>query len=137
MPDLHWQAMPSRILVTLMTLAAVAGAAAADDEFVFTQAKKDHWAWQPPATVVPPAVRDPSWVKNPIDAFILAKIEATGIRPAPPATREQLIRRVTFDLIGLPPTPEEIDAFASDPAPNAWEKVIDRLLSSPHYGERW
>src|SRR5262249_24101477 len=78
-----------------------------------------------------------SWTKNPIDAFILAKLEAADITPAPPATRERLIRRVTFDLIGLPPTPAEIDSFVDDASPNAWERVIDRLLASSHYGERW
>src|SRR5262249_1906418 len=77
------------------------------------------------------------WVKNPVDAFILARLEAAGLEPAAPATREQLLRRVTFDLIGLPPTPAEIDAFVNDPAVDAWTKVIDRLLTSPHYGERW
>ncbi len=72
-----------------------------------------------------------------MDAFIQAKLEAAGLRPARPATREQLIRRVTIELIGLPPTPAEIDAFLADGAPDAWEKVVDRLLNSPHYGERW
>ncbi len=74
---------------------------------------------------------------NPIDAFIRAKLDAAGVKPAAPAGREHLIRRVTFDLIGLPPTPEEVDAFVRDTSADAWAKVIDRLLASPHYGERW
>jgi hypothetical protein len=97
----------------------------------------DHWAWKPPARRSPPVVKDIAWVRNPIDAFILDKLEATGLAPARPASREQLLRRVTFDLIGLPPTPAEIDAFLADTSPQAWDRVIDRLLASPHYGERW
>jgi hypothetical protein len=82
-------------------------------------------------------VRNLSWVRNPIDAFVLARLEAAGLAPAPPASREQLLRRVTFDLTGLPPTPEEIDAFLADASPGAYDKVVDRLLASPAYGERW
>src|ERR1043166_1915059 len=100
-------------------------------------AKKNHWAWKAPVRTVIPAVKNKVFVRSPIDAFILAKLEAAGIKPAQPATREQLIRRVTFDLIGLPPTPAEIDAFVNDRSADAWEKVVDRLLASPHYGERW
>jgi Protein of unknown function (DUF1553)/Protein of unknown function (DUF1549) len=96
-----------------------------------------HWAWQAPVRPAVPAVTDTTWPGNPIDAFILARLEAAGLRPAPPASREQLLRRVTFDLIGLPPTPDEIDAFVNDASPDAWEKVVERLLASPHYGERW
>jgi hypothetical protein len=100
-------------------------------------AKKNHWAWKRPMRPALPAVQMRGWCRNPIDHFIAAPLEAAGLAPAEPATRAQLIRRVTLDLIGLPPTPEEIDAFVHDPAPDAWEKVIDRLLASPHYGERW
>ena len=99
--------------------------------------KKNHWAWKGPVRPAIPPVKDAGWVRNPIDAFIRAKLEASGVKPAPPASREQLIRRVTFDLVGLPPTPEEIDAFVNDRGAVAWEKVVDRLLASPHYGERW
>src|SRR5205085_10355869 len=77
------------------------------------------------------------WPRTPIDHFVLARLEAKGLRPSPAADRHTLIRRVTFDLIGLPPTPEEIAAFEADRSPDAWEKVVDRLLASPHYGERW
>ena len=76
-------------------------------------------------------------MKNPIDAFILAKLEEKGLAPSKPADRRTLIRRVSFDLIGLPPTPEEVEAFVADPSPDAYEKLVDRLLASPHYGERW
>jgi hypothetical protein len=98
---------------------------------------KLHWAYQPLADFVPPQVKAKEWVKNPVDAFVLAKLEAGGMTPNAAAPREALIRRVTFDLTGLPPTPQEVAAFLNDQSPNAWEKVVDRLLASPHYGERW
>jgi hypothetical protein len=106
-------------------------------ESAWSGEKANHWAWKPPVRPALPPVKDAAWVRNPIDTFILAKLEAAGLKPAAPASREQLIRRVTFDLIGLPPTPAEIDAFVNDEFPNAWAKVVDRLLASPHYGERW
>ena len=84
-----------------------------------------------------PAVKDASWIRNPIDAFILAKLEAKGLRPAPAADRRTLARRAYFDLHGLPPTPEEVDQFVNDTSTDAYEKLIDRLLASPRYGERW
>src|SRR5207244_1519875 len=80
---------------------------------------------------------NPSWVCHPIDAFVLAKLEAQGLQPAPPADRVTLIRRVKFDLLGLPPTPAEIDTFVSEASAQAYENLIDRFLASPHYGERW
>ncbi len=91
----------------------------------------NHWAWKKPERPKVPAGA------NPIDAFVRAKLADAKLSPAPPATREQLIRRVTFDLHGLPPTPEETAAFVADKSPDAWAKVIDRLLASPRYGERW
>src|SRR5262249_28543646 len=78
-----------------------------------------------------------AWVRNPIDAFLLAKLEAKGLAPAPTADRRALARRVYYDLNGLPPAPEQLDAFVNDPAPDAYERLIDRLLDSPHYGEKW
>ena len=102
-----------------------------------TQKARDHWAFQPIKKVTVPAVKNKTWVKNPIDAFVLAKLESHSMKPAPPAARGALIRRAYYDLIGLPPTVEQVRAFLSDPAPNAWEKVVDGLLASPHYGERW
>ncbi|HZU39355.1 MAG TPA: PSD1 and planctomycete cytochrome C domain-containing protein, partial [Gemmataceae bacterium] len=98
---------------------------------------KTHWAFQPIRKPALPPVKDHAWVQSPIDAFVLAKLEARGLRPAHPADRRTLLRRVTFDLIGLPPTPAEVAAFEADQSPQAFEKVVDRLLASPHYGERW
>src|SRR5579883_888315 len=121
----------------VFTLAVVPSVSRAADDYVIEPAQANHWAWKKPVRPPVPAVKDTAWANNPIDRFILARLEAAGLRPAPPASREQLLRRVTFDLIGLPPTPAEIDAFVHDPAPNAYEKVIDRLLLSPQYGERW
>ncbi len=95
------------------------------------------WSTQPLRDPRPPRVRDAAWVRNPIDAFVLARLEAAGMRPAPDASREALIRRATFDLTGLPPTFEETQAFLSDRRPDAYERLVDRLLASPRYGERW
>ena len=100
-------------------------------------AGRDHWAFQQPRRATPPAVRNAGWVRNPLDRFILAKLEADGIAPSPAADRATLLRRVSLDLTGLPPTAEELSRFLNDPSPNAYEKVVDRLLASPHYGERW
>jgi len=104
--------------------------------FDFAKAR-EHWAFRPPAEPKIPPVSAAAWVKNPIDAFILAKLDASGMKPSPAADRRTLIRRATVDLLGLPPTAEEIEAFVADPAPDAWGRVIDRLLASPRYGERW
>ena len=98
---------------------------------------KDHWAFKPVGQPPPPTVKDKNWVKTPIDAFILAKLEAKDLTPSPRADKRTLIRRATYDLIGLPPTPEEFDAFTRDNSPDAYAKLVDRLLKSPHYGERW
>jgi hypothetical protein len=94
------------------------------------------WAFIPPAVAPVPEVTKRDWVRNPIDQFILARLEAAGLSPSAEADRRTLIRRVSFDLTGLPPTPAETEAFVSDTAPDAYEKVVDRLLASPHYGER-
>jgi mono/diheme cytochrome c family protein/cytochrome c553 len=106
---------------------ARAGAAEADD----------WWATQPLKLPALPAVKDRFWPVNEIDFFILAMLEARGLRPGPPADRATFIRRVTYDLTGLPPTPQEIDNFLDDCSPHAFERLVDRLLASPHYGERW
>jgi mono/diheme cytochrome c family protein len=96
------------------------------------------WAFQPIADPPLPALHaNAEWVRKPLDRFILAKLEARGLRPVRSADKHALIRRVTFDLIGLPPTPDEVAAFVNDDSPNAYEKVVERLLASPHYGERW
>jgi len=95
------------------------------------------WSFQPVRKVTPPPVKDQAWVRSNIDRFILAAIEAKGLKPAKEAEKRTLIRRATFDLTGLPPTPEEVEAFVADQAPDAFSRVVDRLLASPHYGERW
>ena len=94
-----------------------------------------HWAFVPPKKMPPPAIKVASWPRNDIDRFILARMEAEGLQPAPEADRRALIRRVTLDLTGLPPTPAEVDAFVKDNSPDSYDKVVDRLLASPHYGE--
>ena len=99
--------------------------------------KAAFWSFVPPKTASLPNVKAKWWAKNPLDTFVLAKLEEKGLKPAPVADRRTLIRRATFDLTGLPPTPQEIDAFLADKQPNAFEKVIDRLLATPAYGERW
>jgi hypothetical protein len=98
---------------------------------------KKHWAFQPVKSPALPAVQHKELVKTPVDAFVLAELEKHGLTLSPAADRRTLLRRATFDLLGLPPTAAEIDAFEKDQSPNAWEKVVDRLLASPHYGERW
>ena len=95
-----------------------------------------HWAFLPPVRPGPPVVRDAGWVRTPIDRFILARLEKEGLHPSPEADRPTLIRRMSFDLTGLPPTPAEVDAFVGDPRPDAVERLADRLLASPRYGER-
>ena len=95
------------------------------------------WAYRKPVRPLLPTVKAKEWVKNPIDRFVLARLEPQGLKPAPPADNLTLLRRVTFDLTGLPPTQEAIDAFERDTSSNAYEKVVDRLLASPSYGERW
>jgi cytochrome c553 len=95
------------------------------------------WSFQPVHEPIVPPVENEAWPAGAIDRFILARLEAAGLKPSPPADRRTLIRRVTFDLIGLPPAPEEIEAFVADERPDAWEQLVDRLLMSPHFGERW
>lgn len=98
---------------------------------------QQHWAYQAVARPATPAVKDSKWVRSPIDAHILAQLEAKGIKPSADADRATLIRRVTLDTWGIIPTPEEVRAFVNDKSPNAYEKLVDRLLASPRYGERW
>jgi len=98
---------------------------------------RDHWSFLPVKKPAVPQVTDAAWCKTPVDAFILARMEEAGLKPNPQADKYTLIRRATFDLTGLPPTPEEVQRFLVDDSPQAWEKVVDRLLASPHYGERW
>jgi mono/diheme cytochrome c family protein len=106
-------------------------------EFKITDKDRAHWAFQPVTRPAIPDVKDPAWVANPIDAFVLARLEAKGLRPNAPAERRALVRRVTHDVTGLPPTPAEVEAFVNDPSPRAYEQLVDRLLASPRYGEKW
>ncbi len=102
-----------------------------------TAARKQHWAFAAPVRPAVPRTARAGWARNPIDAFLLARLEQEGMTPSPEAGRATLLRRVSLDLTGLPPSPAEIDAFLADRSPNAYEKQVDRLLASPHYGERW
>ncbi len=99
--------------------------------------KSDHWAFKAPERPEPPKVRDAAWPRNPVDRFVLARLEAEGLKPSPEADRITLIRRLSLDLVGLPPTPAEVDAFLADGSPTAYQAVVERLLASPQYGERW
>jgi cytochrome c553 len=103
----------------------------------YEKLRKEHWAWQPLGDGTPPVVHDASWPADGIDRFVLEKLEAKGLKPVGDADKLQLIRRVTFDLTGLPPAPAEIDAFVNDNSPAAFEKVVDRLLASKNFGEKW
>lgn len=96
-----------------------------------------HWAYMKPVMPPIPTVSNKAWVRNPIDAFVMAKLDKEGLKPSPEADKAILLRRVYLDLIGLPPSPKEVDAFLADKSPDAYEKVVDHLLDSPHYGERW
>jgi hypothetical protein len=117
------------------TPAPKTAARSADKEI--TAKDREHWAFKPIRRPEVPAVKNAAWVVNPIDAFILAKLEAKGLTPNSPADRVHLLRRVTYDLTGLPPTPQEVDAFLADSSPNAYQALVDRLLKSPRYGEKW
>ena len=102
-----------------------------------TAKDRAHWAFQPVKEPPIPTVKNAAWVTNPIDAFILARLEAKGLSPNPPADKRQLVRRLYYDLTGLPPTPAEVEAFVADSSPGAYDALVDRLLDSPHYGEKW
>jgi len=102
-----------------------------------TAEQRAFWSFQPLKQPAVPQVKDRAWARTTIDKFVLAKLETEGLKPVGAADRRVLIRRATLDLTGLPPTPEDVDAFVSDKSPNAFEKVVDRLLASPQYGERW
>ena len=133
--------LPDRAIESLtawVKSGAVWPAGAADDGGSISERSKSHWAFQPVKKPVVPEVRNPKLeVRNEVDAFVLARLEAAGLTPSLPADRRTLIRRATFDLHGLPPTPDEVAAFEADESPNAFEKVVNRLLASPRYGERW
>jgi cytochrome c553 len=103
----------------------------------YDRLRREHWAWQPLRETPPPAVQDTTWPRDDVDRYVLSRLEQAGLHPAGDARRQALLRRVTFDLTGLPPTPEEIDAFVEDESPGAFERVVDRLLASPAHAERW
>ena len=114
-----------------------ASAAPAKGDYVITPEQRAFWSFQSVKRSEPPAVKDAGWVQGDLDRFVLAKLESSGLKPVRQASKRTLIRRATFDLTGLPPTPEEVVAFEQDRSPDAFTKVVDRLLASPHYGERW
>jgi hypothetical protein len=126
----------NRLKAVLVALALAASAGASND-LPFSAEQLRHWAYQPVQKPAVPTVKQRAWVKTPVDAFILAKLEAQGLKPALRADKLTLLRRATFDLTGLPPTPAEIKAFLDDKSPRAFEKVVDRLLASAAYGEKW
>lgn len=97
---------------------------------------RSHWAYEPPKRIEPPAVSNPEWSKNPIDRFLFARLQKEGLKPSPQADKRTLLRRLAFDLTGLPPTEAQLDAFLKDKSPGAYEKAVDALLASPHYGEK-
>ncbi len=109
----------------------------ADADFEVTADQRAFWSFQPMKKPALPRVKNPAWVKSPVDHFILAELERKKLKPASLASKRVLIRRATYDLTGLPPTPKEVQAFLADRSPKAFAKVVDRLLASPHYGERW
>ena len=117
--------------------AADAPVASAQIDYDFDEARREHWAFRPLAQVEPPVLEENKWSQDPVDRFLLAAMEAKGVRPVADADKRTWLRRVTLDLTGLPPTPEELAAFEADRAGDAHEKVVDRLLASPGFGERW
>ena len=124
-------------LETWVKMGAPDPRSATADQKKWSDDKTNHWAWQKVQRQPIPEVSNPDWCQTPVDNFILAKLDANGLKPNPPADKRTLIRRASFDLIGLPPTPEEVQDFVNDTSPDAFAKVVDRLLASPHYGERW
>ena len=128
------QSREVEVLTRWVQAGAPWGMEAGDDT---QRAGPSHWSFQPPRQAEPPPLKDEEWVRSPIDRFVLARLEASRISPSPEADRRTLIRRVSLDLIGLPPTPREIAEFLADTRPGAYERLVNRLLDSPHFGERW
>jgi hypothetical protein len=124
-------------LVTWIRMGAPDPRAATAAQKSWTESGKTHWAWQKLTKPAIPEVKDAAWIKTPVDNFILAKLEEKELKPNPPADKRALIRRASFDLIGLPPMAQEVEEFVKDDSSDAFAKVVDRLLGSPHYGERW
>src|SRR5262249_22958433 len=130
-------AMRFGLPLLLLGIVAVAPAAEPLDEPAITAKDREHWSFKLPVRPKPPTVNDTNWVRNPIDVFIRARLDKAGLKPSPAADRATLLRRVTYDLPGRRPTPREWDDFLADNKPDAYARVVDRLLASPHYGERW
>ncbi|MDA0833210.1 MAG: DUF1553 domain-containing protein [Planctomycetota bacterium] len=122
--------------IALITTWIKQGAEGPEGEIAASEYKSDHWAFQPIARPAAPSVTQPNWLRNPIDAFVMARLDEAKIAPAPDADLSTLIRRVSLDLTGLPPSPQELDDFLNDHSPDAYERLVDRLLASPQYGER-
>ncbi|MEW6304968.1 MAG: DUF1549 and DUF1553 domain-containing protein [Verrucomicrobiota bacterium] len=130
----------SPLIVALLWLLPDASSPSAAQSAAAAESTPDeaaHWAFRAPQAVPVPAVKQTAWTRNPIDSFILARLEAEGIEPSPEADRATLIRRLSLDLLGLPPTPAEVEAFERDATPRAYENLVERLLASPHFGEQW
>ena len=111
--------------------------ASVPNPFDIQRRRREHWAWQPVRSYIPAMVQNQSWCQQPLDRFILCRLESEGLRSAEPSDKRTLIRRASFDLIGLPPTPSQVAEFVADESPEAFARVVDRLLSSPRFGERW
>jgi hypothetical protein len=138
MPPKERERLPARAIAVLKAWIDQGAKAPADEAVADAGAQKSkHWSFQPVVRPTLPQVRNEAWIRNPIDRFILARLEKEGIAPSPEADRVTLIRRLSLDLRGLPPSIEEVEAFVADSRPHAYERLVDRLLQSPHYGERW
>ena len=137
LPDPEIAALESWIAQGLPWPESTPTVATESSGFRITDEQRAFWSFQPVDRPEPPAVRDESWPRTAIDRFVLARLEAEGLRPAPEADRRTLIRRLSFDLTGLPPSPERVEAFVADPSPDAYDRLVDELLASPQYGERW
>ncbi|MCX7702194.1 MAG: DUF1549 domain-containing protein, partial [Gemmataceae bacterium] len=132
-------ASPLGIIGILASFSAAAEPSGEPARAVLRSISTTHWAFRPVQRPALPEVRSTgqTWVRNPVDRFILARLEHEGLTPSPEADRRTLIRRLLLDLIGLLPTPEEVEDFVADPRPDAYERLVERLLASPHHGERW
>jgi hypothetical protein len=124
------------IVAVVVAVAAESDSAPAANSWT-QPSQQGHWAYQPVYRPQSPQVQNKDWVRSPIDALVLARMEAKGVKPSQDAGRTALIRRATLDVWGMVPTPEQVKAFVEDKSPDAYEKLVDRLLASPHYGERW
>ena len=124
-------------LICLLSSGAFAATETPQSAAAKAQAALAHWAFKSPVKTTLPPVKNKSWLRNPIDNFVLARLEKEKLKPSPEADQATLLRRLSLDLIGLPPTIAELDAFLADKNKDAYEKQVDRLLASPHYGERW